>query len=433
MAKKKKKVEKPPREITRRQRSHLQKQRRRQHIIFYGGVSVIAAVVLIVLIGWFMGEYLPLHKTVLKVNDTEFDTSYYIDVLEIAGSNQQAPNIQMLADSVIQQITQNELISQGAGELGVTVSDEEVKQMLEDLDIPLSDGYVGFFRAQLLQNRLRDEYFGAQVPESDKQVHVMAMLVESESQALEIRNELLSGDNFTALAEEFAQNYYSKNVNQGDFGWHPEAILNIQLGSLISVDYAFGAEAGALSDPLYDEDMYKQVGYWLIRVNDTPEEGSANVSAVFLSSEDEAREIKERLEAGEALGPIADEYSDYSPSRDKHGELGYVMSGQMGEAGEIFDAYVFNPAVELGIWSEPIRDEAYWSQGGYWLVKVVDKDDDRKLSNEDRTYLIGQLFDNWVAVLMADPDNIVDWSYLTEELNQWVIDKVLKDMQEAGG
>ena len=430
MAKKKKRIEKPPREITRRQRSHLQKQKRRQRIIFYGGVSVIAAVVLIVLTGWFMGEYLPLHKTVLKVNDTEFDTSYYIDVLKIAGSNQQSPNIQMLAGSVIQQITQNELISQGAEELGVTVSDEEVKQMLEDLGLPLSDGYVGFFRAQLLQNRLRDEYFGAQVPESDKQVHVMAMLVESESQALEIRNGLLSGDNFTALAEEFAQNYYSKNVNQGDFGWHPEVILNNQLGSLVPVDYAFGAKAGALSAPLYDEDMYKQVGYWLIKVLEKPAEDQANVQAVFLSSEDEAKEIKARLEAGEDLGPIADEYSDYSPSRDKHGELGTIMPGGISD---IFDEYVFDLGVELGMWSEPIRDETYWSKGGYWLVKVVDKDDDRKLSDEDRSFLIGQLFDDWVAVLMADPDNIVDRSYLTEELNQWAINKVLKDMQEAEG
>ena len=430
MAKKKKKVEKPQREITRRQRSHLQKQKRRQHIIFYGGVSVIAAVVLIVLIGWFMGEYLPLHKTVLKVNDTEFDTSYYIDVLKIAGSNQQSPNFQMLAGSVIQQITQDELISQGAEKLGITVGDEEVKQMLEELGLPATDGYMGIFGGQLLQNRLRGEYFGAQVPESDKQVHVMAMLVESERQALEITDMLLSGDNFTGLAEEFAQNYYSKNVNQGDFGWHPEAILNNQLGSLIPVDYAFGAEAGALSEPLYDEEMHKQVGYWLIRVNDVPEEGSANVSAVFLSSEVEAEEIKVRLEAGEDLGPIADEYSDYSLSRDKHGELGYVMPEQTGET---FDAYVFDLGVELGKWSEPIRDETYWSKGGYWLVKVVEKDDDRKLSNEDRTFLIGQLFDDWVALIMADPDNIVDQSYLTEELNQWVINRVLKDMQEAGG
>ena len=427
---KKKKVEKPQREFTRRQLSHLQKQKRRQRFVFIGGVTVIAAVVLIVLIGWLIGEVLPLHKTVLKVNGTEFDTSYYIDVLKIAGASQPDSNLQAMAGSVIQQVTQDELVRQAAEKLGITVSDEEVKKRLKDLGAPVSDGYVGFFRGQLLQTRLKDRYFGAQVLESDEQVHAMAMLVESESQALETRNRLQSGDNFTALAEEFAQNYYSKNVNKGDFGWHPEVILKNQLGSVVALDYAFDAEVGALSEPLYDEEIYKQLGYWLIRVNDIPEEGSASVSAVFLSSEEEAMEIKARLEAGEELRPIADEYSDYSPSRDKHGELGTIMPE---EISELFDAYVFSLGVELGKWSEPIRDDAYWTKGGYWLVEVVDKDDDRKLSSEDRTTLIQQLFDDWLNRLWGDPENDVDNSYLTEELGQWAIDRALKDMQEAEG
>ncbi|MCK4274636.1 MAG: peptidylprolyl isomerase [Dehalococcoidales bacterium] len=427
---KKKKVEKPQREFTRRQLSHLQKQKRRQRFVFIGGVTVIAAVVLIVLIGWLIGEVLPLHKTVLKVNGTEFDTSYYIDVLKIAGASQPDSNLQAMAGSVIQQVTQDELVRQAAEKLGITVSDEEVKKRLKDLGAPVSDGYVGFFRGQLLQTRLKDRYFGAQVLESDEQVHAMAMLVESESQALETRNRLQSGDNFTALAEEFAQNYYSKNVNKGDFGWHPEVILKNQLGSVVALDYAFDAEVGALSEPLYDEEIYKQLGYWLIRVNDIPEEGSASVSAVFLSSEEEAMEIKARLEAGEELRPIADEYSDYSPSRDKHGELGTIMPE---EISELFDAYVFSLGVELGKWSEPIRDDAYWTKGGYWLVEVVDKDDDRKLSSEDRTTLIQQLFDDWLNRVWGDPENDVDNSYLTEELGQWAIDRALKDMQEAEG
>ncbi|MCK4863199.1 MAG: peptidylprolyl isomerase, partial [Dehalococcoidales bacterium] len=152
--------------------------------------------------------------------------------------------------------------------------------------------------------------------------------------------------------------------------------------------------------------------------------------AVFLSSEDEAKGIKERLEAGEALGPIADEYSDYSVSREKHGELGYVMPEQTGET---FDAYVFDPEVELGKWSEPLRDENYWSTGGYWLVEVVDREDDRKISSEDRNYLIEELFNEWASGLWADPDLVVDSSFLTEELNQWAIDRVSKDIQEAGG
>ncbi|MBA7694282.1 Chaperone SurA [subsurface metagenome] len=377
-----------------------------------------------------MGEYIPLHKTVLKVNDTEFKTSHYIEMLKMAKEGQPDRDIQILARSAVQQMQQDEVIKQGAEKLGITVSEEEIIETLENLGLPVNDGYKATLGGQLIKSRLKTDYFGLQVLESAEQVHALAMLLEGESQALEIRERLLSGDNFTALAGEFALDYYAKNVNQGDYGWHPESIYGVQLGSPVAIEYAFSAEPGELSEPLYDEEKSKQSGYWLIRVNDIPEEGSANVSAVFLSNEDEAKEIKERLEAGEALGPIADEYSDYSPSREKHGELGYVMPEQ---TGEVFDAYVFNPGVELGKWSEPLRDENYWSIGGYWLVEVVDREDDRKISSEDRNYLIDEIYNGWLSSLWADPYLVIDDSYLTDELNQWAMERVMKDIQEAGG
>ncbi|HUT68843.1 MAG TPA: peptidylprolyl isomerase [Dehalococcoidales bacterium] len=429
MAKKKKAI-KPQREFTRRQLSHLQKQKRRQRIIFFGGISIIAAVVLIVLIGWIMADYVPLHKTVLKVNDTEFDASYYIDVLKIAGTNQQSSNLQTLASSVAQQIAQDELIKQGAEKLGITVNDEETKRTLQNMNVPVSDGSIGLFRSQLLQNRLKEEYFGPQVPESEKQVHAMIMMVESEKKALEVINSLQSGDNFTALSGEYAQNYYSKNVNEGDFGWHPESILEEQLGSHIPVEYAFSAAAGSLSEPLYDEESYKQVGYWLLRVNDKPDADSANVSALLISNNELAETIRARLEAGEDLGPIADEYSNYSPSQDKHGELGLMV--QSDNISNAFNGYVFSPETELGKWSEPIYESQYWTQGGYWVVNVVDTAEDRKLSDDDRNYLIGKLFDDWVSRLWSDPGNNIDDSYLTDELTQWAVEQALKDLQGAG-
>jgi len=398
--------------------------------VFFGGIAVIAAVVLIVVIGWVIGEYIPLNKTVLKVNDTEFKTSQYIEMLKMAKEGQPDRDIQMLSQLTLQQMQKQEVIKQAAEKLGITVSEEEIIETLEELDLPVTDGYILTLGGQLVQSRLKTDYFGLQVPESAEQVHARAMLLESESQALEIRERLLSGDNFTALAGEFALDYYAKNVNQGDYGWHPESIYDVQLGSPVAIEYAFSAEPGVLSEPLYDEEKSKQLGYWLIRVNDIPEEGSANVSAVFLSSEDEAWEIKERLEAGEALGPIADEYSDYSPSRDKHGELGYVIPEQTGET---FDAYVFDPEVELGKWSEPLRDETYWSTGGYWLVEVVDREDDRKISGEDRNYLVEELFNDWTSNLWSDPFLVIDDSFLTDELNQWAMDRALQDIQEAGG
>lgn len=67
MAKKKK--EEKPREYTRRQLSHFQKQKRRQRITFIAGVSIIVVILAIVLVGWYMADYHPLHRTVIRVGD----------------------------------------------------------------------------------------------------------------------------------------------------------------------------------------------------------------------------------------------------------------------------------------------------------------------------------------------------------------------------
>jgi parvulin-like peptidyl-prolyl isomerase len=428
---KKKKTEKPRREYTRRQISQLRRQRRRQRIIFIGGITVVAAVVIIVLAGWLVGEYMPMHRTVLKVNDAEFDMSYYIDTLEMAVANQGTSQINMLAGSAAQQIIQNEFIRQAAEKLDITVSNEEIKEMLKRMDIPVTDGAMGLMGAEMVKSRLKSDYFGPQVPQSDEQVYLKAMLVESERVAREVAERLQNSENFTALAEEFAQNYYSKNINQGDFGWHPRSIYEYQLNSDMAIDYAFSAEVGSLSDPLYDEGAYKQVGYWLLKVNDRPDEETANVSALLIGSQELAEDIKERLEAGEELGPIADEYTNYTLSKEGHGELGLVHISE--EVSEPFDNYVYNPDTMLGEWSDPIFDDSYWSEGGYWVIEVVGREEDRKISSEDRNYLIEQLYNEWLMGVTSNVENIVDDTNLDEESRQWAIDRVLKKFPEAEG
>ncbi len=425
MAKKKKKAEKPPREFTRRQLSHYQQQKRRQRIIFGGGVFIIAAVVLLVLVGWFIAEYRPLHQTVIRVNDTEYDMGYYIDALRLRGEGQPVEYIQSLADSVVREIEQNELIGQGALTLGISVSDDEVKEKLEGTELLVNDATLDLVRGQIVIDRLYNEHFKPQVPASDKQVHIMAMLLESESQAVEFRTRLQNSENFTALAEEFSLDYYSKN-SKGDLGWHPESILAEALGSSVPGEYAFVSEIGVLGQPRYDEEISKGIGYWLIRIlerEDVPDVEDAQVQAILLGSEEEALDVRARLEAGEDFGTLAEELSQFKESRKQGGELVAVSKGEMSPA---FDEFVFNPDVETGTLSEPIRDEAVITKGGHWLIKVVDKDDDRQLESEDRDFLIAKAFDEWASLLWVDPSNDVDDSYLDDERKTWAIEQVMK-------
>ena len=423
MAKKKKKAEKPQREFTRRQLSHYQRQKRRQRLIFGGGVFIIAVIVVIVLIGWYTGEYRPLRQTAIRVNDTEFDMGYYIDALRLSGEGQSAERLQSLANSMVNEIERTELVRQEALKFGISISDDEVKKQIEGSDVPINDASLDVFRVRMLRDRLLAEYFSAQVPTSAEQVHIMAMLLESQRQADEIRGRLQAGEDFTALAEEFSLDYPTK-VSKGDLDWAPENILTPWLGTSVPWDYAIGSEVGTLSQPRYDEGASKAVGYWLVRVQEKDEGAEqAQVQWLLLGSEEEALDVRARLEAGEDLAALAEEFSQHEESSAKGGEMGVVQGDWLSPA---LKEHIFNPEVELGIWSEPIRDETVSTTGGYWLIKVMGKDDNRPLAEEDREHLLGEAFNEWVASLMADPFNVIDDSYLDSERRQWAIEQVMK-------
>ncbi len=415
---KKKKQQQPPREVTKRQLARWQQQKRRQRIILVSGIFIITAVLAIMGTGWYITQYQPLHQTVIRVNDTDFDMNYYIKALTYYGRSP----IQFGADYVATLIEQNELIRQGAMKLGISITDEEVDKELENRDPPVSDDYRDFVRAEMLIDKLWDEHFEQEVPLFAKQRHVMAMFLESMSQVAEIRAKLESGGNFAELAGELSLDALTKE-KQGDLGWQPKGVLSSLLGSSIPEEYAFDGEVGVLSQPIYDEDKTKGVGYWLVKVLERNEElEEAHVQAILLGSQEEAEAIRAKLEAGEDFTALAKELSQHEPSKENSGQLGWLTPGIMGSD---LDEFVFNS--ELETLSEPIRDDIVQTKGGYWLVKVLDKDDNRKISDDDRDLLKRLVLDEWVSSLRDDPENKVE-NYLDEDKKSWAISRALKEL-----
>jgi len=418
----KKKAEKPQRIVTKRQLSHWQRQKKRQRIILGLGIFIIVAVIVIVGVGWYIGQYQPFHQTVIRVNNTEFNMKYYVEMLKLYGGDQPGQYMQYMADSAVKNIEQNELIRQGALKLGISVSDDAVTEELKSSDLPNNDIHRDLVRTQLLIIKLRDEYFGQQVPISADQRHVMAMLLESEQQANEVKARLENGESFAELAEELSLDYLSK-TNQGDLGWHPKDILNELLDTTI-VEYTFNSEVGVLSQPIYDEELSKAVGYWLIMVLDIDEdEEEAHVKAMLLGSEETAQDVKVRLEAGEDFATLAKELSQLDGVEENEGDLGILIPGYVSPA---FDEFVFNPELKLETLSEPIRDENTVTEGGYWLIKVVDKDEDRPIDDNDRDLLTAKALDEWVSPLWDDPENEIDDSYLDDVKKAWAIEQAMK-------
>lgn len=425
-----KKREKPQREFTKRQLARWQREKRRQRIILGLGIFIAVAVFGVLGAGWYITWYHPLHQTVITVNDTKFDMNYYIRMLKYYGEGLPIQYMDSLADEVVTYIEQNELIRQGVTKLPtpITVSDDEVDEKLNSYDPPLSKDYGEVVRAELLISKLRNEYFEQKVPQSAEQRHILAMFLESESQAQEVRATLEASEDFdkdfAELAGELSLDSFSKD-KKGDLGWRPKGVLAELLGSSVPGEYTFESEVGVLSQPIHDEERAKRVGYWLIKVLEREEESDiAHVQAMLLGSEEEAQSIRDKLEASEDFdkdfAELAKELSQDYASKESGGDLGRVVPGIVSSA---FDDFAFDPEVELEALSQPIRDEAVWTSGGYWLIKVVGKEDARQIEDEDRDLLRDKLFNEWVSTLRDEAE--INDSYLNRERKSWAIKQII--------
>ena len=208
-------------------------------------------------------------------------------------------------------------------------------------------------------------------------------------------------------------------------GWHPEDVLPYLLYTSIPADYAFDAQVGVLSQPIYDEEKTKSVGYWLIEVLERKEElNEVHVQAILLSNEAQAQSVRSRLGAGEDFAALAEELSQHEGSRENGGDMGGSAPGTMSPA---FDEFAFNYEVELETVSEPIRDDTVVTTGGYWLIKLLDTDDNRKIEDDDRNLLKAKALDEWVTSLWDEPENKIE-SYLDEDKMSWAISKAIEGL-----
>jgi len=338
--------------------------------------------------------------------------------------------LQYISDTVLTDIERQELVRQAALKLGISVTDDEVKEKLESDKLPTNPLEMDIVVAELLWDKMLDEHFEYVVPTSAEQRHVMAMLLESESSAAEIRDRLEEGEDFMELAAEYSLDSQLETY-QGNYSWHPEEVLEELLtASSKPVEYAFLPDVvGELSQPLHDEGVYKSLGYWLIEVLERDEEGEqVHVQGILLGNEEEAQEVRAKLEDGADFAEIAVEYSQYPAVESNKGDLRWIAKGDRGSS---FDEFAFNPDIELGTLSEPVRDETAYTQGGYWLVKVIDENDDMPITAEDREIMKSKAMNEWADSLFDNPEYVIDEGNLDEEKKAWALERARKELEKA--
>jgi parvulin-like peptidyl-prolyl isomerase len=209
-----------------------------------------------------------------------------------------------------------------------------------------------------------------------------------------------------------------------------QQIFQNLLGSNIPGDFAFAdsTQNGQLSQPRPDTDKQKKVGYWLIMLIEKgtgDKEGQVNVRAMLLSSEEEAQSIKDQLtqitdptQLNTEFSTLANEKSQYDTGGQNGGLIGFISEGS--NIGTEFDKAAFALS-ETGAISDPVKDISKTTNGGFWLVKVLDSATDKEVSTDDINTIISDMFSSWFSQEQA----AATIDYLLNETNMyWAISKV---------
>ncbi|MEA3253918.1 MAG: peptidylprolyl isomerase, partial [Chloroflexota bacterium] len=158
----------------------------------------------------------------------------------------------------------------------------------------------------------------------------------------------------------------------------------------------------------------KNIGYWLIEATEKDEEeGMIEARAMLLGSKQEADEVKAQLN-GDNFAELADKYSQYDTTH-KGGELDWLKPGSISEA---FDEATFN--LGLNTISEPIRDESMQTEGGYWIIRVLEKGN-HELSQDVKETLKVKSFNEWFN---KQKENSTIVNHLDAEKKAWALDTV---------
>lgn len=255
------------RQPTSRQRARRQRERQTELLLVGGIAAVIVVVIALLGIGIYREAIARYQDTIATVDDRTFTVGDYIDYMkyrdylldqqsaQLASFGGQAQQLQsqlqmqrsILPMQAIEDLLETEVVNRAATQLGITVSDADMAKALEDRFVePVKEGETpdvaardqqvrqNFDRvvaesglsAEYLRQMIRDEVIrqkvedqvGAQVPTTQEQVKLRAIVLKDEETATQALARVQSGEDFEAVAKDMTTDTAGKE-NGGDFGW----------------------------------------------------------------------------------------------------------------------------------------------------------------------------------------------------------------------
>jgi parvulin-like peptidyl-prolyl isomerase len=419
LAKKQKKIE-TKRLPTKQQLSRWQRQKRMQRMIMIAGGIFLVIVIAIVGYGIYDARVRPFQQRVVKVNDAEVVMNDYLDMLTAYLKGVEVTQAPMVGEMVIEKIIQDELVLQNSSKLGVTMSDSDIEKELAGLKIPTGKIYKIDVGASLVHDKLMDTYFEQKVPTTAKQVNTQAMFLDSEEAANKVLEKLAGGESFIRLAKELSVEDTTKEKS-GELGWLMEGLTDLASGKFSTSklnELVFTTAPGAVSKATLDPSVTKNGGYWIFEVVERDTEKGNHIRGILLGSQAEANEAKTKIKSGTDFAALAKETSQHLDSKSLGGDLGWKQKVQ---ATDVIGKAALD--LPLKVLSDPIPDTTVKTKGGYWLVKILEKNDNKEIEKNARDRLKGAAFDEWVQEVRKT--STIE-QYLDDTQKSWAVNYTLK-------
>lgn len=341
-----KRTKKTPVAATRKEQARTAKQRQQERRIF-GGVGLIVALLVLVLgIGFYQQNIGKSQAPIASVSGVNLTTAAFqkqvryqrFDLARRLGNFASDQLDQYLRDQLPQQVfevmIENELLRQAAPQQGIEVTNLEIQATIE-----------------------RD--FGFQrnppppppTPTINPAATITATLVPAPTP-------------IPVTEEQFKQEYtqFLKDLQEKT--------------GMSEADYREQLKSEALRGKMRDA----------LTANLPMTGQQAHIASISLEKEEDAKQVKEQLAAGEDFAKLATEVSVDTVTRENGGDMGWIIAG---ERDPEVDRIAFS--LPVGQVSDPVEISGRWQ-----LIKVLEREDNRPLTPNQFDEKRSQAFGEWL-------------------------------------
>ena len=412
MTSKQKRIPVAPKTVTRRRSGpSWQRQKKMQRWIIVGGIAVIAVIVGLVSFGYYTTQLRPALRPAAQVAGKTYDMGYLMGMIEYTGLGSDPLTARGMTDRLVELIWDGEVLALGSQEFDVTVTDEEVSNLLKERKASGSRVTRDMARTELLSSKIYEQQFKPKAPASAPHIRAQAMLLADQDKVQEARNRLGAGESFADVTANLTERTDLKD-NKGELDWVPRGVM-----TEVFDQTAFGLQVGETSQPVLDNKAIKPGGYWVIKVTERDEAG-LRVERVLLGSKEDAQKVKEQIEAGSSFAALAPELSQDFDTKRKGGDPGKraasTLTPMLAEAAQ---------SLELNKVSEPIFDDSVSTEGAYWIIKLVEGPTERELSDQNKDAFARNLYSAW---FLSGREKVQFENLLDDAKKDWVVQELAR-------